>query len=92
MGSEVRSRGRWPLLTEDLAHGGRTGGERGPDLVSVDGLGDRSAAVAHQIADVLDADAVGTRRAGVRDTVDPFDRDQIILNDVHDRYWPTRSR
>src|SRR6266487_1821118 len=47
-----------PLL-EDLVHGRGAGGERGPDLVPVDGLGDRGSAVAHQVADVLDADAVG---------------------------------
>jgi hypothetical protein len=32
-------------------------GKRGPDLVPVDGLGDRRASVAHQVTDVLDADA-----------------------------------
>ena len=48
-----------PLLAEDLVHGRGAGGERGPDLVPVDGLGDGCAAVADQVADVLDADAVG---------------------------------
>src|SRR5712691_10058658 len=47
------------LLTENLVHGRRARGERGPDLVPVDGLGNGRAAVAHQVADVLDADAAG---------------------------------
>src|SRR3984885_12758097 len=48
-----------PLLAEDLVHGRGAGGERGPNLVPVDGLGDRCAAVADQVADVLNADAMG---------------------------------
>ena len=51
--------GSGPLPAEDLVHGRGAGGERGPDLVAVDGLGDRCAAVAHQVADVLDADTAG---------------------------------
>jgi hypothetical protein len=47
------------FLGEDLVHGRGAGGERWPDLVPVNGLGDRGAAVADQAADVLDADTVG---------------------------------
>jgi hypothetical protein len=47
------------FLLRILFNGDGAGGERGPDLVPVDGLGDRRAAVTDQVADVLDADTVG---------------------------------
>src|SRR6266487_1927511 len=45
-----------PLL-EDLVHGRGAGGERGPDLVPLDGLGHGRATMPDEVADVLDRDA-----------------------------------
>ena len=42
---------------EDLVHGGRGCGECWADFVAVDRFGDGGAAVAHQVADVLDPEA-----------------------------------
>src|SRR6201992_459793 len=47
-----------PDLDESVPRGGGLG-EGGADLVAVDGLGDRCAAVANQVADVFQADVVG---------------------------------
>jgi hypothetical protein len=41
------------LRLEDAVHGRSALGEGGPDLVPVDGLGGRRAAVPNQVADVL---------------------------------------
>ena len=46
---------------QDAVHGRGVIGEGGPDLVSVDRLGDRRAAVPDQVADVLQADIVRNR-------------------------------
>jgi len=51
---------------EDLVHGRGAGGQRGPDLVPVDGLSDRGAAMAHQVADVLNTDAMGAENGQKR--------------------------
>ena len=45
---------------QDAVHGGGVIGEGGPDLVPVDRLGDRRAAVPDQVTDVLQADIVRT--------------------------------
>ena len=44
----------------------------GPDLVPVDRLGDRCAAVADHVADVLDADAAGGKAAQLEDFLEGF--------------------
>ena len=51
-------RGLRALGLENPVHGRRALGERGPDLVTVDRLGDRRAAVPNQVADVLQPDIV----------------------------------
>ena len=46
---------------QDAVHGGGVIGEGGPDLVTIDRLGDRRAAVPDQVADVLHPDIVGAQ-------------------------------
>jgi hypothetical protein len=84
------------FLGEDLVHGCGAGGDRGPDLVPVDGLGDRGSTMAHQVADVLDADAVGAEdgheRAISRAPSGRYTAGQVAALAVEHSRQPARSR